>query len=209
MTLTLTLTDAPAIPAPDAPVRIDAAATAALSRALHAIICGGPDIDGTPLSSEGLWLSYLAPDTVDLALLNLTGNADPQGAGLTEGVSRFVRYAHSAQLLIDVIRRGPDGAELQISDDDGPVEPREWTYGRMRAALSLAGLDGRAQVHAGEPIMAAARIRDAQIETRPARDVQRLGALGESLVLWNDVPELVCRALGADHPAGSSETPAR
>ena len=200
MTLTLTLIDPPEAPAPTGPVPLEPRLVAPLARALNTVVYGYVDdrVDGNPETCEDLWLTDIAPATLSLALLNLTGSRDPDAGAIAAAVGPLLAYATGEQLNLDVVRAGAAGPELRLTeDDDGPPDPRAWTYRRMRAALDLAGLAGDAEVHATAITIVVPRIREACIESRAARDVERLGTFAQSLMLWNDEPVLVCKAAPA------------
>lgn len=196
MTLTLTLIDPPAAPAPAGPLPLEPRLVAPLARALNTVVYGYVDdrVDGTPETCEELWLTGVAAETLSLALFHLAGSGDPDARAIAAAVGPLLAYATGEQLSLDLVRAGADGPELRLTeDDDGPPDPRAWTYRRMRAALGLAGLAHDVRVHATAIALATPRIREACIESRAARDVERLGAFAQNLMLWNDEPVLVCQ----------------
>lgn len=197
MTLTLTLSDPPQAPAPAGPIRLEPRLVAPLARALNTVLYGYVDdsVDGGPDTCEDLWLTDVPPKTMRLALLHLTGSVDPDARAVTAAVEPLLDHATGEQRNLDVVRAGADGPELRLSDDDGPLDPRAWTYRRMRAALDLAGLGQDARLPAAVIAIAVTRVREICIESRAARDVERLGAFAQNLMLWNDEPVLLCQAL--------------
>lgn len=198
MTLTLTLIDPPEAAAPTGPVLLEPRLVAPLARALNTVVYGYVDdrVDGSPDTCEDLWLTGIAPATLSLALLHLSGSGDPDARAIAAAVAPILAYVTGEQLSLDLVRAGADGPELRLTeDDDGPADPRAWTHRRMRAALALAGLGQDTPLTAPAIAAAVPRIREACIDSRAARDVERLGTFAETLILWNDEPVLVYRAL--------------
>lgn len=203
MTLTLTLTDPPRTPAPDGPIQLAPQIFAPLVRAVNTVVYGYVDerIDGSPNRCEELWLTDLTPETMSLAVLHLIGTGDPSAREIAATVNPLIAHACGEQLHLDLVRAGVDGPELRIADDDGPSDPRTWTYRRMQAALAVAGLTSRAEIAAADIVSAATRIQDACIETRAGRDLARLAGFADTLALWNDQPVLVYSAAAPEPEA--------
>lgn len=194
MTLTLSLVNPAATAKPETPARIPSEAIARLAKALNTVTYGYEDstIDGTPTACDEFWLTELAPYTLRCALVHLAESNETLARTLAAALTALLDHAEGEQKRLDIVQEGAEGAELRLSDCEEPVEPRAWTYRRMRAALDLMGLP-EGPLPASAILDAAAPVHDTCVYTRTSRDAQRLAVFAQTLMTWNDEPVLICQ----------------
>ncbi len=129
MTLTLILKNPRVAPRPATPVRLTPAQARMLSMALHAVTLGDGEWCEGP--GERLWTEDVAPETINAAIFALMTAPDDAGAIVVESLpplfAELLAHARGEQRSL-TLTRSAEVAILDLGEDDGPGDPRQWTW---------------------------------------------------------------------------------